>query len=129
MLIKHNKLKKLPKFNYELNKHLPIHQLCINDNDLEKSQFAINMLCEYIRYCYYDTYHWHNKNHLQKSCKVLVENKLKDQEKYFGRTECMTPVIFDSNCCLPGEIVDVEIISYNRTNLFGLHNTNKIEAA
>ena len=70
-----------------------------------------------------------NKNHLQKSCKVLVENNLKDQEKYFGRTECMTPVIFDSNHCLPGEIVDVEIKSYNRNNLFGLHNTNKIKVA
>jgi len=70
-----------------------------------------------------------NKNYLQKSCKVLVENKSKDRRRYFGRTENMTPVIFDSNDCLPGEVVDVKIKSFNRNNLFGLHNINKIEAA
>ena len=55
--------------------------------------------------------------------------KLKNQNKYFGRTEYMTPVIFESNGCLPGEIVDVKIKSFNRNNLFGSHNISKIKAA
>ena len=54
-----------------------------------------------------------NKNYQNKTCKVLIENKLNKQEKYFGRTECMTPVIFNSDQCKVGEIIDVEINSFN----------------
>jgi len=43
-----------------------------------------------------------NHMYLQKYCEILVENKLKNQNKYFGRTKYMTPVIFDSNHCKPG---------------------------
>ena len=70
-----------------------------------------------------------NKNYLQKSCEVLVENKLKNQNKYFGRTECLTPVIFESNDCKFGEIVNVKITSYNQKNLFGLQINNTEKAA
>ena len=70
-----------------------------------------------------------NKKYLQKYCKVLIENKLNNQEKYFGRTKYMTPVIFESNDCEPGELVDVKITSFNHRNLFGFHKNNKIKAA
>jgi len=70
-----------------------------------------------------------NKNYFEKYCEVLVENKLKDQEKYFGRTKNMIPVIFESDNCKPGDIVDVRIISFKKKNLFGLHKINKIKAA
>ena len=66
---------------------------------------------------------------MQKYCKVLIENKLNNQEKYFGRTKYMTPVIFESNDCEPGELVDVKITSFNHRNLFGFHKNNKIKAA
>ena len=36
-----------------------------------------------------------NKKYLHGYCEVLVENKLNDEEKYFGRTKYMTPVIFE----------------------------------
>ena len=35
----------------------------------------------------------YNKIYLQQYCEVLIENKLDNQEKYFGRTKFMTPVI------------------------------------
>ena len=70
-----------------------------------------------------------NKNYLQKYCEVLVENKLDSQEKYFGRTKYMTPVIFDSDNCTPGELVHVKVTSFNQNNLFGFHKTNKHKAA
>ena len=40
-----------------------------------------------------------NKEYQGKYCEVLVENKLDMQEKYFGRTKYMSPVIFESNSC------------------------------
>ena len=62
-----------------------------------------------------------NENYNQESCQVLIENKLNNQEKYFGRTKYMTPVIFQSNNCNPGELVEVKITSFNQNNLFGFH--------
>ena len=38
-----------------------------------------------------------NKKYLEQFCEILTENKLKNQNKYFGRTKYMTPVIFESN--------------------------------
>ena len=73
--------------------------------------------------------HKNNKNYLQQHCEVLIENKLDNQEKYFGRTKYMTPVIFESDNCTPGELTNVKITSFNRNNLFGFHKTNKVKAA
>ena len=70
-----------------------------------------------------------NQKYLQKYCKVLIENKLNNQEKYFGRTKYMTPVVFESDNCQPGELIDVKITSFNHRNLFGFHKNNKIKAA
>ena len=70
-----------------------------------------------------------NQKYLQKYCKVLIENKLNNQEKYFGRTKYMTPVVFESDNCQPGELIDVKITSFNHRNLFGFHKSNKIKAA
>ena len=50
---------------------------------------------------------------------VLVENRMKDGIKLFGRTEYMTPVIFDGNFENIGKVVQVEIINSNQNSLFG----------
>jgi len=70
-----------------------------------------------------------NKKYLQKYCEILVENKLKNQNKFFGRTKYMTPVIFESNHCKLGELINVKITSVNRNNLYGIQQSNKIKAA
>ena len=70
-----------------------------------------------------------NKKYINKFCEVLVENKLTNQEKYFGRTRFMTPVIFQSNHCKNGDIIDVRITSFNHNNLFGIHKINNNEKA
>ena len=70
-----------------------------------------------------------NKNYLEKNCEVLVENKMDKQLKYFGRTKYMTPVIFETNDCIPGKLINVKINSFNQNNLFGFHKINKIKAA
>ena len=64
-----------------------------------------------------------------KEVEVLVENKLKNQNNYFGRTKKMTPVIFESNRCKTGDLIRVTINSSNQNNLFGEHKSSKFKAA
>jgi tRNA-2-methylthio-N6-dimethylallyladenosine synthase len=70
-----------------------------------------------------------NKNYLYEYTEVLVENKLKNQERYFGRTKYMNPVIFESDHCSQGDLVNVKITSITKNNLFGFHKFNKTKAA
>ena len=71
----------------------------------------------------------HNKKYFQQYCEVLIENKIDGPDRYFGRTQFMTPVKFQSNNCKPGELVSVKIISFNQGGLFGVHHSNKVQAA
>ena len=41
----------------------------------------------------------------------------------------MTPVIFKSISCNPGDLIQVKIISSNQSNLFGKHMGNRFKAA
>ena len=70
-----------------------------------------------------------NKNLEGKEVEVLVENKLKNQTNYFGRTKQMTPVIFQSISCSPGDLIKVKINFSNLYNLFGKQVESKIRAA
>jgi tRNA-2-methylthio-N6-dimethylallyladenosine synthase len=71
-----------------------------------------------------------NKMTKNKIVNVLVENKIKNQNKFFGRTEYMTAVIFDGEENIEGKIVPVLITHYNQSNLFGEIKLNKnIKAA
>ena len=60
-----------------------------------------------------------NKKNVGKFKNVLVENKLKNQSKYFGRTPELTPVIFDANEQDIGKIIKIEIKDFNQNSLFG----------
>ena len=50
---------------------------------------------------------------------VLVENKTEKSDKFFGRSEYMTSVIFDGNEEDMGKIVKVKISNSNQNTLFG----------
>jgi tRNA-2-methylthio-N6-dimethylallyladenosine synthase len=60
-----------------------------------------------------------NRSLENKIVKVLVENRMKDKIKLFGRTEYMTSVIFDGGLENIGKIVQVEITGSNQNSLFG----------
>ena len=60
-----------------------------------------------------------NKSLEKRIVNVLVENRMKDKIKLFGRTEHMTSVIFDGSIDNIGKIVEVEIKSSSQTSLFG----------
>ena len=70
-----------------------------------------------------------NKKYLNEYCEVLIENKLNNQKKYFGRTKQMLPVIFEGDKCNPGELVNIKITSFNQKNLFGVYKYNRVKAA
>ena len=70
----------------------------------------------------------HNKSLQNNEIKVLVENSIKDQNKYFGRNEYFNSVIFDAHQNDIGKIVKVYIKNTNQNTLFGKIK-NKMEAA
>ena len=62
-----------------------------------------------------------NKNKVGKLKEVLIENKMKNQSKYFGRIDDSTPVVIsNANSKDVGKIVFVRIKNYNKNILFGL---------
>jgi len=95
-----------------------LNNLVESENRLRKLQNILeNFQCE------------NHKSYLQQDCEVLVENKLNKQERYFGRNKYMTPVIFESDNCKTGDLINVKIVSFNQKNLFGFHKINKMKAA
>jgi len=70
-----------------------------------------------------------NKSLEKKSIEVLVENKLKEQTKLFGRNKYLNSVIFDGDEKNIGKVVKVKIESSNQNTLFGYIEKNKMKAA
>ena len=60
-----------------------------------------------------------NKSLIGMSIEVLVENKLKDQKRYFGRNTFLTSVIFEGEEKNIGKLVHVKVEKTNRNTLFG----------
>ena len=70
-----------------------------------------------------------NKRYLDKNSEVLIENKLDNQEQFFGRNKYMIPVILESDNCKVGDLIDIRIKSFSQKSLFGSHKINKVKAA
>ena len=70
----------------------------------------------------------YKESFLEKSIEVLFENKLDNQDKYFGRDKFLNSVIVQSAEDLTGQILDIKINSFNHNSLFGkiLSNEKKI---
>ena len=60
-----------------------------------------------------------NKSMENKEIEVLVENKLKNENKYFGRNKFLSSVIFEANESHIGKLVKVNIKNSNQNSLFG----------
>ena len=67
-----------------------------------------------------------NKSLENEEIDVLVENKTVKDNKFFGRSEYMTPVIFNCNDQDIGKIIKVKINHSNQNTLFG-EKLRKIE--
>ncbi len=66
-----------------------------------------------------------NRSFEGKLVKVLVENRIKNQFKLFGRNEFNNSVIFEGNENNIGKIINVKIESTNQNSLFGKIEKNK----
>ena len=60
-----------------------------------------------------------NKSMEDKNVEVLVENKMSDQNKLFGRNRYLSSVIFEGNENNIGNLVNVKITTSNQNTLFG----------
>ena len=65
-----------------------------------------------------------NKSMEDKKIEVLVENKLSDQNKLFGRNKYLSSVVFKGSENHIGKLVDVKINNSNQNTLFGEIETN-----
>jgi len=59
------------------------------------------------------------KEFLNKSAEVLFENKMKDQNKYFGRDKFLNSIVVKSNEDLTGRLLNIKINDFNHNSLFG----------
>ncbi len=65
-----------------------------------------------------------NKSFINQSIRVLVENKIDDQDKLFGRNKYLNSVIFNGDKKEIGNVIDVKIESCNQNSLFGKIDNN-----
>ena len=65
----------------------------------------------------------HNESFLGKKIDILVENKMKKNQMYFGRNEYLNGVIFNGSESLIGKTVKIKVDKVNQNNLFGKIDT------
>ena len=65
------------------------------------------------------------KNFLNKITEVLFENKMKNQDKYFGRDKFLNSIVVESEENLTGQIANIKINNFNHNSLFGEIVTDK----
>jgi len=94
-------------------------ELKLIDNDISKAR-----LNEIQKYLFINQVN-KNKSFEGKFVKVLVENRIKNQPKLFGRNKFNNSVIFLGDKNNIGKIVKVKIESTNQNNLFGKVQNNK----
>ena len=71
-----------------------------------------------------------NESLINKSIDVLVENKIKGQDKFFGRNKYMNSVLFDCKIEDIGKVLKIKIEKVNKNSLFGkIENKNNKRAA
>jgi len=69
-----------------------------------------------------------NQQLVGKKIQILVENKTKQAGQFFGRSKFMHSVFFNSNQVSDGDLLDIEISSCNKNNLFGVLQKEQIFA-
>ena len=70
-----------------------------------------------------------NKSFINQSIDVLVENKMHDQDKLFGRNKYLNSVIFNGHKKEIGKVIEVKIENCNQNSLFGKIDNNNMKAA
>ena len=96
----------------------PAYNLPKVDKDIAKDRLKeFQLLAEKIKTDY-------RKSLINKISKVLFENKIKNENKYFGRDEYFNSVITESTTDLSGQIRNVKIYKVNQNTLYGKITSN-----
>ena len=61
----------------------------------------------------------YRKSLINTTAKVLFENRIREEKKYFGRDEYNNSVIASNDTNLTGTIQNVKILTHNHNTLFG----------
>ena len=99
----------------------PASKLKVIDNKITKKRLIeFQYIAEKIKINY-------KENLINKNVEVLFENKINNENKYFGRDECYNPIIVESDNNLIGQIKLVKIFKGSQKTLFGkiISNFNK----
>tara|TARA_B100001540_G_C15760326_1_gene621326 strand:+ start:19 stop:1353 length:1335 start_codon:yes stop_codon:yes gene_type:complete len=70
-----------------------------------------------------------NNSLVNKTVEALVENKIKGENKLFGKNKYLSSVIFEGDKSNIGKKINVKIESCNQNTLFGKIETKKMKAA
>ena len=94
----------------------------VDENEAKNRLIKFQSIAEEIKTGY-------RKNLINKTVNVLFENKMKKENRYFGRDEYFNAVIVESNQDLTGTTKKVKIIKGNQNTLYGeitlnLNHTN-----
>ena len=81
----------------------------------EKAKERLKIIQEQLFYFQHEK----NKKYINTTINVLIENKTKHKNQYFGRAEDITPVFVECNKNITGEIIKVNITKSDKMNLFG----------
>ncbi len=65
------------------------------------------------------------KNFMNRTTEVLFENKMKNQNKYFGRDKFLNSIVVESKVDLTGQLLNVKINNFNHSSLFGVIINNE----
>jgi len=96
----------------------------VSEKEAKKRLIEFQFLADKIKINY-------RKELINKNAKVLFENKVKNDNKYFGRDEYFNSVIVESKDNLIGKIKNVKILHVNQNTLFGeiISNLNQTNYA
>ncbi|MDC2986582.1 tRNA (N6-isopentenyl adenosine(37)-C2)-methylthiotransferase MiaB [Candidatus Pelagibacter bacterium] len=96
----------------------------VSEKEAKKRLIEFQFLADKIKINY-------RKELINKNAKVLFENKVKNDNKYFGRDEYFNSVIVESKDNLIGKIKNIKILNVNQNTLFGeiISNLNQTNYA
>ena len=84
----------------------------INQEDAKNRLIKFQKIAEKIKKNY-------REQLLNKKVNVLFENKMKNQNRYFGRDEHFNSVIVENEEDLTGKVKNVKILKGNQSTLYG----------
>ena len=84
----------------------------VNQEDAKKRLINFQNIASEIK-------NFYKSNLINKTVKVLFENKVNNENKYFGRDEYFNAVIVENNENLIGKIKNIKIFKNNQNTLFG----------